>query len=92
MSVSDIQRRLSTLDEVAERLGQSRRTIERKVETGELPALQLGGPRTAIRVDVVELRAWLYGEPDDPASAAGTVVPGAVEPLPHAGDEPPEPA
>jgi excisionase family DNA binding protein len=35
--------RLLSLTEVAERLGVSRRTVERKVRAGELPALQLGG-------------------------------------------------
>ena len=67
MSVSDVQRRMLTLDEVAELLALSRRTVERRVQAGEIPALQLGGPRTAIRVDERELRAWLYANPGDAA-------------------------
>jgi excisionase family DNA binding protein len=59
MSLTDVQGRLLTIDEVAERLGLSRRTVERKIATGEIPSLQLGGPRTAIRVDALELAEWL---------------------------------
>ena len=51
--------RLLTLDQVAERLQLSRRTVERKIQEEEIPSLQLGGPRTAIRVDEAELEAWL---------------------------------
>jgi len=67
MSFIDVQRRLLTLDEVASTLGLSRRTVERRVKAGEIPALQLGGPRTAIRVPVDELDAWLESEPRDAA-------------------------
>jgi excisionase family DNA binding protein len=61
MAVSDVHRRLLTVGEVAERLGVSRRTIERKIASGELPALRLGGRRSPLRVDAAELQAWLYG-------------------------------
>jgi excisionase family DNA binding protein len=44
MSFIDVQRRLLTLDEVASTLGLSRRTVERRVKAGEIPALELGGP------------------------------------------------
>ena len=67
MSFIDVQRRLLTLDEVASTLGLSRRTVERRVKAGEIPALQLGGPRTAIRVPADELDAWLESEPRDAA-------------------------
>jgi excisionase family DNA binding protein len=40
MSVRDVHRRLLTLDEVAELLALSRRTVERGVQAGEIPALQ----------------------------------------------------
>jgi len=60
IDVHAVRSRLLTIDEVAERLGLSRRTVERKIKRGELPALQLGGPRTAIRVDERELTDWLY--------------------------------
>jgi excisionase family DNA binding protein len=65
MSVSDVQSRLLTIDAVAERLGVSRRTVERKIAAGEIPALQLGGRRSPIRIDERELEAWLYGNPKD---------------------------
>jgi excisionase family DNA binding protein len=64
MSLVDVQRRLLTLDQVAERLGVTRRTVERKVAQGVIPALQLGGPRTPIRVDERELEEWLYRDPE----------------------------
>ena len=38
MSLIDAQRRLLSITEVAERLGVSRRTVERKIGAGELPA------------------------------------------------------
>ena len=60
MSLIDVQPRLLSIAEVAERLGVSRRTVERKIRGGELPALQLGGPRTPLRVDERELEEWLY--------------------------------
>ena len=66
MSLIHVQRRLLTVDQVAERLGVTRRTVERKIAAGVIPALQLGGRRSAIRVDERELEQWLYGD----ASAA----------------------
>jgi excisionase family DNA binding protein len=59
MSTNDICGRLLTLDQVAERLQCSRRTVERRIAQKEIPALQLGGPRTAVRVDPTELELWL---------------------------------
>jgi excisionase family DNA binding protein len=70
MSLIDVQRRLLTIDEVAERLGLSRHTVERKIAAGEIPALQLGGRHSPIRVDERELEAWLYLKPLDPEAAA----------------------
>jgi excisionase family DNA binding protein len=57
--------RLLTVPETAERLRLSRQSIYRRIAAGELPAVQLGGPGTPLRVDERELDAWLYG------SAAG---------------------
>lgn len=56
MSSIDVGHRLLSVSEVAERLGVSRRTVERKIATGEIPALQLGGKHSPIRVDAAELR------------------------------------
>ena len=55
MSINDVYGQLLTLDQVAERLQCSRRTAERCIAQQEIPALQLGGPRTAVRVDPTEL-------------------------------------
>jgi excisionase family DNA binding protein len=94
MSVSDLQRRLLTLDAVAERLGYSRRTVERKVAAGEIPSLQLGGKGSAIRIDALELSEWLYRDsaedsspPDSSERARRTAgfppLTAAVEAPPH---------
>ncbi|HEV2590294.1 MAG TPA: helix-turn-helix domain-containing protein [Gaiellaceae bacterium] len=56
------QRRLLTVQEVAARTGQSIDTIRRKIRTGEIPAVQLGGKGFPIRVDAEELDAWMYEE------------------------------
>lgn len=52
-------RPLLTLEQVAERLNVSTRTVRRLIDRG-LPAVQLGGPGTSVRVDAAELAAWLY--------------------------------
>jgi excisionase family DNA binding protein len=51
MSLVDVQLRLLTLDEVAERLGVSRRTVQRKVAQGEIPrsSLAASGRQSALR-------------------------------------------
>ena len=67
MSLIDAQRRLLTIDQAAERLGLSRRTVEHKIASGEIPALQLGGKHSPIRVDERELEAWLYRDPEGAA-------------------------
>jgi excisionase family DNA binding protein len=35
-------------------------TIRRKIEAAELPAVQLGGPGTSIRIPRDALQAWLW--------------------------------
>jgi excisionase family DNA binding protein len=54
MSIVDVQRRPLTIDKVAECLGVTRRTVERKIRAGELPALQLGGKQTVIGDELVD--------------------------------------
>jgi excisionase family DNA binding protein len=73
MSLVDVQRRLITIDQAAERLGLSRRTVERKIEQGLIPALQLGGKGTAIRIDERELAEWLAERRT--STSAGTSMP-----------------
>jgi excisionase family DNA binding protein len=46
--------------EVAERLDVDKSTVYRLVQTGGLPALQLRGRGSTVRIDERELDAWLY--------------------------------
>lgn len=62
----DEPQKLLTVKEVAQRLGQSRFTIYRKIERGELPAVRIGaGVQAPLRVDVAELDAFVYGQADE---------------------------
>jgi excisionase family DNA binding protein len=49
--------------EVAELLRVDRGTVYRRITAGDIPALQLGGSKTAIRVPEDELEQALYGPP-----------------------------
>lgn len=49
-----------SIAEVASRLGVAPVTVRRKIETGELPAVQLGGPGSTIRIPRRALEAWLW--------------------------------
>jgi excisionase family DNA binding protein len=62
MTTSMHQRAYLSISEVAAELGVSRLTVRRKIETGELPATQLGGPGSSIRIPAEALRAWLWGD------------------------------
>jgi excisionase family DNA binding protein len=48
-----------TVKETARRLGLHPLTVRRKIKAGELPALQLGGPKSPIRIFEDELASWL---------------------------------
>jgi len=39
-------------------------TIRRRINAGELPATQLGGPGSAVRIPRRALEAWLWAEPN----------------------------
>jgi excisionase family DNA binding protein len=54
--------RLLTVKETATRLGLHPQTVRTKILRGEIPAVQLGGPGTSIRVDPAELELWLRDE------------------------------
>jgi excisionase family DNA binding protein len=56
------QRTLLTVKETAERLGISAQSVRRHIRYGRLPAVQLGGRGSAVRIDERALNAWLYGE------------------------------
>jgi excisionase family DNA binding protein len=51
---------LLTVKEAATRLGYHPATVRKKIERGEIPAVQLGGKGSAIRVPADELEGWLY--------------------------------
>jgi excisionase family DNA binding protein len=66
MSTHAPNRQLLSVAQVAHELGVSTPTVRRRIRSGELPAVQLGGKRCALRVDRAELEAWLYQGKDDP--------------------------
>jgi excisionase family DNA binding protein len=55
-------RELLTVPEAAERLRLHPQTVWRMIYEGRLPALQLGGPGTSVRIDAGELDHWLFNE------------------------------
>ena len=52
-----------TVKQAARRLGLHEITVRRKIHRGELPALQLGGRGTALRILEDELHRFIYGSP-----------------------------
>jgi excisionase family DNA binding protein len=56
------QQQLLTVQAVAQRLGQSRFSVYRKIAAGEIPAIRLGGGTAALRVRESELEAWLEAD------------------------------
>jgi hypothetical protein len=48
---------------VAERLRYSLSGVRAKIARDEIPAVQLGGPGTALRVPADELEHFVYGPP-----------------------------
>ena len=51
--------RMLTVVEVAQRLGQSKFSVYRKIAAGVIPAVRLGDGRSALRIRESELREWL---------------------------------
>jgi excisionase family DNA binding protein len=62
MSHTVRERHLLTVDDVAELLGVSRRTVYRWIKKGVLPAIQLGRRKSPVRIDAAELQRWLEDE------------------------------
>jgi excisionase family DNA binding protein len=54
--------RLLRPTDVARQLGVHRNTVYRWIESGRLPAFQLGGAKYAVRIDEHELERWLHGQ------------------------------
>src|SRR6266511_1176838 len=57
-------RRLLTVREVADRLQLHEMTVRRMIAEGRIPAVQLGGRGTSIRVPEAELERWLFADDD----------------------------
>lgn len=53
---------LLTVREVADRLKLSEKSVRRRIASGELPAVRLGGRGTQLRVDERELDHFIYGD------------------------------
>jgi excisionase family DNA binding protein len=51
--------RMLTVVQVAQRLGQSKFSVYRKIAAGVIPAVRLGDGRSALRVREAELERWL---------------------------------
>jgi excisionase family DNA binding protein len=60
MNVIDHSGAYLTVAEVAAELHCSEPTLRRRIREGDLPAVQLGGPGTAVRVPRGALEAWLW--------------------------------
>jgi excisionase family DNA binding protein len=67
MSTAVSIRPLLTVNEAAQLLGVSTKQVRRLIAQGELPALQLGGPGSAMRIDRDELVRWLYSSSEGPS-------------------------
>jgi excisionase family DNA binding protein len=59
--------KLLTPDQVAARLQISKATVYRMIAAGTLPALQLNGPGSTLRVSERELAEWLFSDRPDAA-------------------------
>jgi excisionase family DNA binding protein len=53
---------LLTVREVADRLKLSEKSVRRRIASGELPAVRLGGRGTQLRVDERELDEYVFGD------------------------------
>jgi excisionase family DNA binding protein len=69
MLASADTRRLLTVKEVASRLCLHPMTVRRMIAEGRLPAIQLGGPGTSVRIAEAELEAWLFANVGGSASS-----------------------
>jgi excisionase family DNA binding protein len=63
MNTAAHERDYLSVGDVARMLDVAPVTIRRKIEAGELPAVQLGGPGSSVRVPRDGLAAWLDANP-----------------------------
>jgi excisionase family DNA binding protein len=58
------------VSQVSERLALSRSSVYRLLSSGVIPAVQLGGPGSSLRVPEHELEAWVYANAGDAMAPA----------------------
>jgi excisionase family DNA binding protein len=96
MSTPVLERTLLTVDETADVLRVSAKTVRRRIAAGELPAVQLGPSGSPLRIPEDELLRWLNDVPVAGGSTSHAAreglaergaPSGAVEALPLAGLE-----
>ena len=63
LTTPDHHREYLTVAEVAAALARSEPTVRRRIRAGELPAVQLGGHRSGVRIPRAGLQAWLWSGP-----------------------------
>jgi excisionase family DNA binding protein len=67
MSTDVHEARLLSVRETAALLGVSEKTVRRLIAAGVLPALQLGGKGSSVRIPADELSEWLESDPQGAA-------------------------
>jgi excisionase family DNA binding protein len=60
LTIPDHQREYLSVAEVAAELSCSEPTVRRRIRAGELPAVQLGGHGSGVRIPRAGLEAWLW--------------------------------
>jgi excisionase family DNA binding protein len=73
VSTSVHRSNLLTVQETAELLRQSERTVRRKIHTGEIPAVRLNHGLGPLRIPEGELKRWLFE--DSTAAFSGSSPP-----------------
>jgi len=65
LTTPDHQREWLSVAEVAAELACSEPTVRRRIRDGEIPAVQLGGAGSPVRIPRAGLTAWLWSEPSE---------------------------
>ena len=71
MTIPDQPRAYLTVAEVAAELACSEPTVRRRIRAGEIPAVQLGGERSPVRIPRAALEAWLWSGGEETRRAEG---------------------
>jgi excisionase family DNA binding protein len=65
METAAQDRAFMSVSELAAQLDVSPQTVHRLIRAGHIPAFQVGGPRTAVRIPVTAVRAYLGATIED---------------------------